>query len=112
MTAHTRSDQVTWARVPLWPILIAPIVTSIYYLPVKLAFSQSIVSVLGRSDFFELTIPRWGPHWIYRAAAEVIAAGLATFIAAGLARGRERTAAIVGGCTISLGFIGKLLAMT
>ena len=92
----------------MWPVLVAPIVAGIYYLPIKLAFAQSIVSVLGRSDFFDLTTPRWGPHWVYHAAAEVIAIGFGTFIAAGLAFGRERTAAITGGCTISLGFIGKL----
>lgn len=89
-------------------MLVAPIVACIYYLPIKLAFAQSIFSVLGRSDFFDLTTPRWGPHWVYHAAAEVIATGFGTFIAAGLAFGRERTAAILGGCTISLGFIGKL----
>ncbi len=108
MAANTGSDRVTPARVPFWPVLVAPIVAGMYYLPIKSAFAQSIVSVLGRTDFFDLTTPRWGPHWIYHAAAEVIAAGFGTFIAAGLALGRERTAAIVGGCTISLGFIGKL----
>ena len=102
------SDQIALARVPLWPLLAAPIVGGIYYLSIKLAFAQSIVSVLGRSDFFDLPTPRWGPHWIYRSAAEVIATGFGTYIASGLALGRERTAAIVAGCTISFGFIGKL----
>jgi hypothetical protein len=63
---------------------------------------------LGRSDFFDVSLLRWGPHWIYRTAAEVIAVGFGTFIAAGLAPGRERVAAIVGGCAISLGFMAKL----
>lgn len=109
MSPSTKPDQITPARLPLWPVLVAPIVAGIYYLSIKSAFAQSIVSVLGRSDLFELTSPRWTYHWIYRAAAEVIAAGFGTFIASGLALGRERAAAIVGGCTISLGFIGKLM---
>jgi hypothetical protein len=108
MTAKTMSDEALPAGRPLWPVLIAPAVAGIYYLSIKSPFAQSIVSVLGRTDFFDLTTPRWGSHWMYRAAAEVIAVGFGTFVAAGLARGRERTAAIVGGCTISLGFIVKL----
>ena len=109
MTATSRLDQTTTpVRVPMWPILVAPIVAAIYYIAVKLAFAQSIVPVLGRLDFFDIPIPRWGPHWIYRATSEVIATGFGTFIAAGLAPGRERIAAIVGGCAISVGFIAKL----
>jgi hypothetical protein len=92
---------------PLWPVVLAPLVAGMYYLAVKFAFAQSLTLVLGRSDFFEE--PHWGYHWIYRAAAEVISVAVGTFIAAGLAPGRERTAAIIGGCTISLGFVGKLL---
>jgi hypothetical protein len=108
MTANTMSDEAIPARAPWWPVLIAPVVAGIYYLSIKLPFAQSIVSVLGRIDFFDITTPRWGSHWMYRATAEVIAVGVGTFVAAGLALGRERTAAIVGGCTISLSFIFNL----
>jgi hypothetical protein len=109
MTANRLSDATASARAPLWPVLIAPLAAGIYYLAIKLAFEQSIVSVLGRTDFFDLSTPRWGSHWIYRGAAEAIAAGFGIYIAAGLAPARERIAAIVGGCTISLGFIAKLI---
>ena len=94
---------------PIWPVLLAPFVAGIYYLAIKIAFAQSIIPVLGRSDFFEL--PHWGPHWIYRVAAEVFAVAFGTFVAAGLAAGRERAAAILGGCAIALGFIGKLVVI-
>jgi hypothetical protein len=102
------TDGTLRARTSLWPVLIAPIVAGIYYLSIKEPFAQSIVQVLGRTDFFDFDTPRWGSHWMYRAAAEVIAAGFGTFVAAGLAPGRERAAAIVGGCTIALGFVVKL----
>jgi hypothetical protein len=110
MIANAPTNRIIPARTSLWPVLIAPLAAGIYYLSIRLAFAQSIVSVLGRADFFELGEPRWGSHWIYRAAADVIGVGFGTFIAAGLAPGRERIAAIVGGCTISLGFIAKLIA--
>ncbi len=38
----------------------------------------------------------------------MIATGFATFVAAGLAPGRERVAAIAGGCIISLGFLARV----
>jgi hypothetical protein len=76
---------------------------------VKTAFVQSISSALDRTDFLDLTYSRWGNHWIYRCVAEVMAAGTGTFVAAGLAPQREKVAAIIGGCTISAGFILKLL---
>jgi hypothetical protein len=91
---------------PVWPVWLAPAIAGIYYLAVKFAFTESIVSVMGRADLFE--IPHWGPHWAFRIAAEVISIGFATFVAAGLAHGREKLAAVVGGCTISLGFVIKI----
>jgi hypothetical protein len=96
-------------RAPVWPVMFAPLVAAIYYLAIKLAFAQSIISAMGRTDFFDT--PRWGSHWAFRAAAEVIAVGFGTFIAASLAFRRERIAAIVGGCAISCGFIVKLTLM-
>jgi hypothetical protein len=100
-------------RAPIWPVIIAPLVGAVYYLAIKAAFAQSIVSVLGNTattdiDLSDLTAPQWGSHWFYRGVAEVAATGLATFVAAGLAHGRERLAAIVAGCTISLGFIARV----
>jgi hypothetical protein len=106
--ANTMTGGAIRARASLWPVLIAPIVAGLYYLSIKLPFAQSVVPVLGRSDFFHFTTPRWGSHWMYRVAAEVIAVGFGTFVAAGLALGRERAAAIVGGFTIALGFLVKL----
>jgi hypothetical protein len=100
-------DQVLPVRFSVWPVLLAPIVAGIYYLAIRTAFAQSVVSVLGRSDFFEE--PHWGPHWVYRIAADVLAVAFGTFVAAGLASGRERGAAITGGCAIALGFVGKLV---
>jgi hypothetical protein len=95
------------ARFSRWPVLVAPIVAGVYYLAIKTAFAESIVSVLGRSDFFDLLY--WGSHWVFRVVAEVIAVGFGTFVAAGLATGYERVAAIAGGCTIALGFAVKLV---
>jgi hypothetical protein len=77
-----------------------------YYLSLKLAFAESIVPVLGRTDLFER--PHWGSHWGFRLIAEAISVGFGTFVAAALAPGREQTAAVVGGCAISLGFAAKL----
>lgn len=101
------SDRSAPVRFSIWPVLVAPIIAGVYYLAVRTAFGQSVVSVLGRSDFFEA--PHWGSHWVYRVAAEVISASFGTFVAAGLALGHERAAAITGGCTIAVGFLIKLL---
>jgi hypothetical protein len=86
--------------------VVAPIVAGLYYLAIKLAFLESVISVLGRNDLFEA--PHWGSHWGFRLVAEAISTGFGTFVAAALAFGRERTAAMVGGCAISLGFVAKL----
>jgi hypothetical protein len=104
---NAKSIEIAIKHLPIWPVILAPIVTGVYYLALKTAFAQSITPVLGRSDFLDL--PHWGSHWIYRIAAETIAVGFGTFIAAGLAPGRERTASIIVACSISLGFIGKLV---
>jgi hypothetical protein len=108
MTERLTPNKTITLHAPLWPVLVAPLVAGVYYLAIKLAFVQSIVSVMGRTDLFETSFPRWGTNWTFRAAAEVVAAGFGTFIAASLAPGRQRVAAIVGGCAISLGFIAKL----
>lgn len=96
----------TGPKAPVWPVVIAPLVGGVYYLAVKLAFGQSIVSVMGQTDFFEA--PHWGSNWTFRIAAEVFAIGIGTFVAASLAPGRERAAGIAGGCAVSLGFALKL----
>ena len=89
-----------------WPVIIAPLVAGVYYLALKTAFAQSIVSVLGHTattdiDLSDVLAPQWGSHWVYRGASELISAGFGTFVAAGLALGHERLAAIVGSCMIS-----------
>jgi hypothetical protein len=38
----------------VWPVLLAPVVAGIYYLAVKFAFIESVVSVMGRTDLFEI----------------------------------------------------------
>jgi hypothetical protein len=105
MSIETRPSTATSAPA-FWPVLIAPLVAGIYYLAVKFAFSESISTVMGRSDFFEAT--RWGSHWIFRIVAEAIAIGFGTFVAAAFAKERERITAIAGGLGISAGFLLKL----
>lgn len=85
----------------------------IYYLVLKSAFAQSIISVLGKTvvtdiDLFGIADPQWDTHWFYRLVAEFISVTFGIFVAATLARGRELAAAMIGGCTISVGFIVKL----
>jgi hypothetical protein len=97
-------------RAPIWPTLIAPLVTGVYYLALKGAFTRSIDAAVGATavdniKLGDLTAPQWGSHWIYRIVAEIISIGFGTFLAAGLARGRERAAAITGGSTIALVFL-------
>jgi hypothetical protein len=95
-------------RAPIWPVLIAPLVAGVYYIVVKVAFGLSIVSALGATDIDlsdSTASPIWASHWFYRLVAEVFSVAVGTFIAAGLARGRERAAAVTGGLTISLGFL-------
>ncbi|MGJ5135798.1 hypothetical protein [Bradyrhizobium oligotrophicum] len=106
MSLEGAIDQRQKPRVPFWPVVLAPLVAGIYYLSLKLAFAASVIPVLGRADLFET--PHWGAHWGFRLIAEAISMGFGTFVAAALAPGREKTAAVVGGCTISLGFAAKL----
>lgn len=94
-------------RGSIWPLVVAPVVAGIYYLALKLAFVESVISVLGRTDLFDQ--PHWGAHWGFRLTAEAISVGFGTFVAAAFAPGREQTAAVVGGCTISMGFAVKLV---
>ena len=97
----------------IWPIVVAPFVAGIYYLAIKSAFAQTIVSALGKTAatdirFEDIYSLHWGSHWVYRLAAEFISTYIAIFLAAGLAHGRERAAAIVGGCIISLGYVTRI----
>ena len=60
------------------------------------------------ADLSDVTkAPQWGSHWIYRLFAEFASIWFATFITAGLARGREWSAAIIGGLTLSLVFLAS-----
>jgi hypothetical protein len=92
------------ARPAIWPLLIAPLVASVYYMVVKTAFEQSIASVF--SDVAPVdTAATWGTHWFYRLVAEFCALAFGTFVAAGLARDREYAAGLTGGITIAVAFI-------
>jgi hypothetical protein len=101
------------SRAPIWPLFAAPFAAGIYYLAIHDAFAHSIVAFLGETstndiDLADTASPVWGSHWIYRLFAEFISAGFGTFIAAGLAHGRERAAALTGGCAISLFFVARV----
>lgn len=104
-------------RAPIWPLLVAPLVAGAYYLALKAAFITSIDATVGTTaisqiELSDLAAQQWGSHWIYRVVAEVISVGFATFVSAGLARGRERVAAITGGATIALVFlVGTVLTI-
>lgn len=93
---------------PIWPVLAAPFVAGIYYVALRWGFERSIEPAFGTftvNSLGDVTDPIWGSHWAYRIVAELISVSFGTFIAAGLARGRERTAGIIGGCSISLVFL-------
>jgi hypothetical protein len=83
-------------------VLIAPFAAWVYYAALKVAFALSIVGTLGVRRTVDvssgdLTMAQWGSHWFYRLVAETCSIALGTFVAAGLARGRERTAGIAAG---------------
>lgn len=101
------------SRTPIWPVIIAPLVGCVYYLSVKTAFTLSIVSVLGNTaatdiNLSDIAAPHWGSHWVYRSATELISTGFGTFVAAGLAHGRERLAALAGSIIISFEAVVRL----
>jgi hypothetical protein len=85
-------------RAPIWPVLIAPVAALVYYLSAKIAFVVD-VGGFGPDDIIEA---RWGSYWLYRAVMEIVSIGIGTFIAAGLARERERLAGLIGGISIAL----------
>lgn len=106
----TTTEPIATYRGPIWPLLVAPLAAGVYYLMIKDAFVGSILDALGESstilvDPTDVNSAHWGSHWIYRSIAELISTGAATFVAAGLAHGRERAAGIIGGATISLGYV-------
>jgi hypothetical protein len=98
-------------RAPIWPLIIAPIACFVYYIVFRAAFIQSIDAIITSpsdvdgSSLDEFTKPSWGDHWIYRCTAEYISVTLATFVAGGLARGRAKSAAVVGSLAISLIYV-------
>jgi hypothetical protein len=95
---------------PLGPLFLAPIITVIYYLAVKNALWLSLFSTTAGGDFGQFNIwGAWGTHWFYRLASEVASLGFGTFIASGLARGRETAAAMVGGAIISIFYLWRIL---
>jgi hypothetical protein len=97
-------------RIPIWPVVLAPMVAGIYYIALRDGFASSMGSIVSDAsdvDPGDWGMPTWGSHWFYRAFAEPISVAFATFVAAGIARGRERMAAIVGGLGISLFYFTK-----
>jgi hypothetical protein len=93
------------SRPSIWPVLVTPLVAGVYYLALKFGFEKSlaIVGTLDTSFEFDPQVT-WGVHWFYRLVAEVGSVALGAFIAAELARGRERIAGITAGLTIAIGF--------
>jgi hypothetical protein len=88
------------SRAPIWPVLIAPLVAFVYYFSAKTPF---IIDVGGFSSNDTIEA-QWGSYSVYRIIMEVCSIAIATFVAAGLARGRERAGGIISGITISLWF--------
>src|SRR5260370_35405269 len=70
-----------------------------------------IVGGVGHVDLREFAAPKWsswGSHWFYRLLAEAASLAFGTFVAAGLARDREKPAAIIGGLTVSAFYLLRL----
>jgi hypothetical protein len=95
-------------RLPMWPLVVAPVVAVVYYIILTACFSDVIRDVvfdssdLDRPIITGISAPIWGTHWIYRIVAESASVAFGTFIAAGIARERARAAAVIGGLGISL----------
>jgi hypothetical protein len=102
------------SRVPVWPVVIAPLVAGLYYLSLRGSFAFSLTSVV--SDASDLApqdwgVPQWGSHWVYRALAELVSVPFGLYVAAGLARKRAKLAAIVGASAISAVYLLKNLGL-
>jgi hypothetical protein len=96
---------------PRLPIFFAPLVTILYYVSCKLSFIISLNAAVGSIDVQNTVVAfwkediNWGNHYIYRACSEFFPITLAIFIASGVARGHEKVAALVAGCTISVCYL-------
>jgi hypothetical protein len=93
-------------RAPVWPVQIAPLVAAAYYTAMQLAFDKIVPggfenAIVGPANLND------GPIWgmLCRLVGQLLAIGLGTFVAAGLARGRETAAGMIGGITISAVYI-------
>ena len=105
-------SQAVMARVPaltksaIWPLLVAPLVAVVYYLALKGAFIYSLNTAVGGTTldmpFVGFSNIKWGTHWIYHICAEGGSICVAVYVASGIARGRERAAALIAASTISL----------
>jgi hypothetical protein len=96
------------ARDAWWPVWIAPLVASAYYLSLQGAFAFSIDGVVFDAsdvDVTDLLAPRWGSHWIYHSFAEAVSLAFGLFVAAGIARQRARAASIIGALAISIVYL-------
>src|SRR5712672_1365338 len=93
-------------KLPVWPVIIAPLVFLVYYLALRTAFAQSIESVLGKpGDEDALPGAVWGTHWAYRGIAEYLSVTLAASMSGGVARGRAKAGAVIGSLAASLIFV-------
>jgi hypothetical protein len=103
-------DSLRPARIPIWPVILAPMVAGIYYIALRDGFAVSLGSVVFDAndvDPEDWAMPTWGSHWVYRIFAEAVSLAFATFVAAGIARRREWIAAVVGGLGISIFYLAK-----
>lgn len=107
-TMAVRADIAVPKRASIWPLFAVPILAPLYYMFVQDAFVRSASSVVGTPlPDFAFTDLEWGTHWAFRLAAEFVTIGLATFVAAGISRGRAHQGALIGAGTISLFYVVK-----
>ncbi len=92
----------------IWPLVLAPLVTGVYYWALRRGFSLSLPSVVSDASDVNPSVlgaPTWGTHWLYRAFAEAVSVPFGIFIAAGIAREKAKIAGIIGGLSISLFYL-------
>ena len=91
--------------------ILAGVAAGVYYIQMKSAFSMSIRDVVANPfdvDPFANGLPKWGSHWIYRLLAEAVSLAFGTLIAAFVRRDNPIRGALIGGGTISVGYIAFL----
>ena len=103
------SKDVAFQRAPIWPVVIAPIVVGIYYMVVQSAVEEAVIGNFNNKIsplyLWSNSGPTYGSHWFYHLITAILLVWFATFVAAGIARGRERAAAFTGGITIATAIV-------